>query len=1001
MPSVAASSRPAASVAGSRASSSRSRNPAAASTPVGEGLRKTQRGALITNSLPALQNLIKRSPDSYAEEFAVQWARFGSLVKIVQLGLGGAKGDEEQLKEVTGFVCQVRTPLLTAERRQAYAPLERPQVAHLYPTLTASLPSILSGLLLASAPATSTSAASTAAGPTGVGSAISGGGVQLSPETRKTMMQGLVLLRRREVISGVEYVAPSHDCSFQNATLTVLTTCSLLKTLFPLLSITTSPNLRTVILKTIIGDIKNANTKTRAVKLNSMVQGLLMVMIERGIAAEQERVGTGVKASRRGASTSKDGKVVGAREAMWAVKIASELWRKNVWRGDKMTVKVVARACFHPDTKVQSAAMHFFLVTPDSVTDLDSDDEEDEGPDIQAVKHRQEINKKRKSTDRKAKREIRAANAKRRQKEQASKDPQSNFSALQQLDDAYSFGERLYEQLVKYDKAYTLEHKVLMMQLLGRVCGTFKLTIPAFYSYVLRYLTHHQLQITQILVALAQSVHDQIPAGGHDETDDVAQQEQDDPLYPVLRKLANEFVHSGVAAEVNAAGLNAITEICRRQPLAMSPDLLQDLVEYRKSKDKGVMVAARGLLQLYREVNPTLLKRRDVGKSVSMQLQEERRGGAESVAAGAEERKTALKFGEDRETVKGIQGLDLFAKHLAEQAQNADGEAPADQDEDDEAGWDGWEAESGSESDSSGGWVNVESEGESDLEISDSDDDDEDKARKRRKVEAREAREAKKRGLEAVAEEDEEDEASPPKKRAVDVAATKADDEIVFDQESGSEDEDEEDSDDESGSSDNEEQAPRERTEEEQDEMSLTRANKVLEGTMFAEIAMSKVRPNFTPASSPHLADPQSQRQILTPADFVKINELRVQAAEDEAKNGGGSAARRKLAALAAARKANHGDTDDAFLAEDDILGLQKKKKNSYEERMAKVRPRSRLVGLFPRPVPEADLHSQPTPCRSRRAAPTATSLGRTATRSSTRRRTRRPTPRSAAARTS
>ncbi|GAA6057430.1 hypothetical protein JCM3770_002460 [Rhodotorula araucariae] len=864
MPSVATPGRPAASVAGSRASSSRSRAPSTA-TPAGEGLRKTQRGALITNSLPALQNLIKRSPESYAEEFAVQWARFGSLVKIVQLGLGGAKADEEQLKEVTGFVCQV---------------------AHLYPTLAGSLPAILSGLLLSSAPATSTSA-STAAGPAGVRSAISGGGVQIGPETRKTMMQGLVLLRRREVISGVE----------------------LLKTLFPLLSITTSPNLRTFILKTIIGDIKNANMKARANKLNSMVQGLLMAMIDRGIAAEQERVGTGVKTSRRGASTSKDGKVVGAREAMWAVKIAAELWRKNVWRGDKMTVKVVARACFHPDTKVQSAAMHFFLVTPDTEADLDSDNEEDGGPDIQQVKHRVEINKKRKSTERKARREIRSANIKRRAKEQAAKDPQTNFSALQQLDDAYSFGERLYEQLVKYDKAYTLEHKVLMMQLLGRVCGAFKLTIPAFYSYVLRYLTHHQLQITQILVALAQSVHDQIPAGSHEDGDD-AQQEQDDPLYPVLRKLANEFVHSGVAAEVNAAGLNAITEICRRQPLAMSPDLLQDLVEYRKSKDKGVMVAARGLLQLYREVNPTLLKRRDVGKSVSMALQEERRGGAESLAAGAEERKTALKFGEDRDTVKGIQGLDLFAKHLAEQAQNADGEADAD--EDDEAGWDGWEAESGSESDSSGGWVNVDSEGESDLEISDSDDDDDDKARKRRKIEAREA---KKRALDAVAEED-EDEGAPAKRRVVEVAGTKADDEVRFDADSGSED-DEDDSDGESDSGEEEEApVPRQRTEEEQDEMSLTRANKVLEGTTFAEIAMSK---------------------ILTPADFVKINELRMQAAEDEAKNGGGSAARRKLAALAAARKANHGDADDAFLAEGDILGVQKKGKNNYEERMAKI----------------------------------------------------------------
>jgi hypothetical protein len=33
---------------------------------------------------------------------------------------------------------------------------------------------------------------STAAGPAGVSNGISGGGVQLSPETRKTMMQGLV-----------------------------------------------------------------------------------------------------------------------------------------------------------------------------------------------------------------------------------------------------------------------------------------------------------------------------------------------------------------------------------------------------------------------------------------------------------------------------------------------------------------------------------------------------------------------------------------------------------------------------------------------------------------------------------------------------------------------------------------------------------------------------------------------------------------------------------------
>lgn len=43
----------------------------------------------------------------------------------------------------------------------------------------------------------------------------------------------------------------------------------------------------------------------------------------------------------------------------------------------------------------------------------------------------------------------------------------------------------------------------------------------------------------------------------------------------------------------------------------MEEDLLGDLVEYRKSRDKGVITASRGILQLYREVNPGMLKRRE------------------------------------------------------------------------------------------------------------------------------------------------------------------------------------------------------------------------------------------------------------------------------------------------------------------------------------------------------------------------------------------------------
>ena len=111
-----------------------------------------------------------------------------------------------------------------------------------------------------------------------------------------------------------------------------------------------------------------------------------------------------------------------------------------------------------------------------------------------------------------------------------------------------------------------------------------------------RYLTYHQLQVTLILVALAQSVHDLTPP---------------DVLTPVIRKVAQEFVHPGVGSEVIAAGLNAIREVCRRQPWCMEEDLLADLIDYRKSKDKGVVTASRGLLQLFREVNPGMLKKRE------------------------------------------------------------------------------------------------------------------------------------------------------------------------------------------------------------------------------------------------------------------------------------------------------------------------------------------------------------------------------------------------------
>lgn len=56
--------------------------------------------------------------------------------------------------------------------------------------------------------------------------------------------------------------------------------------------------------------------------------------------------------------------------------------------------------------------------------------------------------------------------------------------------------------------------------------------------------------------------------------------------------------------------MNALRELCVRCPLAMSEELLQDLTSYKNYRDKGVMMAARSLIHLYRDVNPAMLHRK-------------------------------------------------------------------------------------------------------------------------------------------------------------------------------------------------------------------------------------------------------------------------------------------------------------------------------------------------------------------------------------------------------
>lgn len=381
-----------------------------------------------------------------------------------------------------------------------------------------------------------------------------------------------------------------------------------------------------------------------------------------------------------------------SRKGIWAVKITRELWKRQVWT-DAKAVGIMTEASLADNVKVIVGGVGFFLGGDREREEMEDESSDDDAIDMGKLKHQIGINKKSKKRARAMENAISTV----KKKEKKKKQPHPlNFSAFHLLHDPQGFAESLFSKHLQNPRSkLNLEQKLLVLQLVSRLVGLHKLTILPLYSYFLKYLNPRQPSVTSFLAFLAQATHNLVPP---------------EDLEPLIQKIANEFVSEAAAAEVASAGLNGIREICVRQPLAMNPTLLQDLVMYKKSKDKGVMMAAKGLLGLYREAGANMLKKKDRGKEAAMGLR----------AGDHKERR----FGE--EAVGGIEGLELLERWKEEERQKKRLEtgfatgATTDEPEIDEGNEDGWEVDDAG-SDDSGGWINVDSDKE--IDISDSDDD--------------------------------------------------------------------------------------------------------------------------------------------------------------------------------------------------------------------------------------------------------------------------------------
>lgn len=505
----------------------------------------------MPNNLPQLQNLIKRDPQSYVEEFLQQYRHYQSNVQIFKLQ---PDKPNKELADLVMFLAQV---------------------GHCYLQHLSTFPQELSELLLSHH-------------------------TVLEPDLRMTFCKALILLRNKDLI------APS----------------GLLELFFELLRCH-DKLLRKTLYTHIVTDIKNINAKHKNNKVNTTLQNFMYTML-------------------------RDSNPIAAKISL---DVMVELYKRNIWN-DAKTVNVITTACFSKVTKILVAGLKFFLGKDEDEKNESDSESEAEGPSVRDLKVRYSTGKK--TSKNKKKLETAMKVLKKHKKKR--KVEVFNFSAIHLIHDPQDFSEKLLKQLE--DSKERFEVKIMMMELISRLVGIHELFLFNFYPFVQRFLQPHQREVTKILLCAAQSSHQLVPP---------------EIIEPVIMTIANNFVTDRNSGEVMTVGINAIKEVTARCPLAINEDLLQDLAQYKTHKDKNVMMAARGLIQLFRSLNPQMLHKKDRGRPTE---------------ASAEAKIKDYGELEAKDYIPGAEVLEV---------ENKEGE------EDEE----GWESASISDDDEDGEWVDV------------------------------------------------------------------------------------------------------------------------------------------------------------------------------------------------------------------------------------------------------------------------------------------------------
>eukprot|EP00792_Barthelona_sp_PAP020_P007085 TRINITY_DN3101_c1_g9_i1.p1 TRINITY_DN3101_c1_g9~~TRINITY_DN3101_c1_g9_i1.p1 ORF type:complete len:688 (+),score=196.78 TRINITY_DN3101_c1_g9_i1:37-2100(+) len=269
-------------------------------------------------------------------------------------------------------------------------------------------------------------------------------------------------------------------------------------------------------------------------------------------------------------------------------------YQTHIWQTDRI-VNMIAYGALRNDTQLVVPSLDFFL--DDAVHDYDDEAEESMVENMKTAAEFVKMNKNRGGMLNKSKhlREVQRQKSKlkrlQRQLEGGVKVGGSNFLAMQQIINPGKFCDNLLKNF--HSGGFKFHVKLRILNLVSRIIYLEQIPIPKFYSIAQRYIIPSNPEITKILTFIIQSIIDSTP-------ENIAEE--------LVYAVRDKFVLESNEPEQIVLGLNTIRGICARCPTAIDASILEDLCLFvRFKQSRPVANAAKGIINLYREVNPDLL----------------------------------------------------------------------------------------------------------------------------------------------------------------------------------------------------------------------------------------------------------------------------------------------------------------------------------------------------------------------------------------------------------